>query len=81
MLVRLVATGLCHSDDHWAKGDSTSSHLPWCGGHEGAGIVEAVAPNVRSLKPGDHVVMSFIPRVVTAGGVRAACRTCVTTAR
>jgi S-(hydroxymethyl)glutathione dehydrogenase/alcohol dehydrogenase len=61
VLVRLVASGLCHSDDHVAKGDGKISHLPYCGGHEGGGVVEAVGSAVHSLKPGDHIVTSFIP--------------------
>ena len=61
VLVRMVASGLCHSDDHVAKADGRVSHFPYCGGHEGAGVVEAVGPGVRALVPGDHVVTSFIP--------------------
>jgi NDMA-dependent alcohol dehydrogenase len=61
VLVKMMAAGLCHSDDHLAKGDVPSGHFPYCGGHEGAGIVEAVGSAVRSVKPGDHVVMAFVP--------------------
>ena len=61
VLVRIVASGLCHSDDHVAKADGVVPHFPYCGGHEAAGIVEAVGPGVRSVRPGDHVVSSFIP--------------------
>jgi S-(hydroxymethyl)glutathione dehydrogenase/alcohol dehydrogenase len=61
VLVRVVASGLCHSDDHVAKADGIVSHFPYCGGHEGAGVVEEVGPGVRDLRPGDHVVTSFIP--------------------
>ena len=61
VLVRMVASGLCHSDDHVAKADGKIQHFPYCGGHEGAGVVEAAGPGVRGLKPGDHVVTSFIP--------------------
>jgi S-(hydroxymethyl)glutathione dehydrogenase/alcohol dehydrogenase len=61
VLVRYVTAGLCHSDDHVAKGDVPMAHLPLCGGHEGAGIVEAVGPGVRNLQVGDHVVAAFIP--------------------
>jgi NDMA-dependent alcohol dehydrogenase len=59
--VRMAASGLCHSDDHFATGDIPVAHLPFCGGHEGAGIVEAVGPGVRDLAVGDHIVTSFIP--------------------
>jgi NDMA-dependent alcohol dehydrogenase len=61
VLVRVVATGLCHSDDHVATGDITVGHLPFCGGHEAAGIVEEVGPGVRGLSVGDQIVTSFIP--------------------
>jgi NDMA-dependent alcohol dehydrogenase len=61
VLVRMVASGLCHSDDHVAKADGKVAHFPYCGGHEGAGIVEAVGSAVRGLAPGDHIVTSFIP--------------------
>lgn len=58
--VKLAATGMCHSDDHSVKGDLPTG-LPIIGGHEGAGVVEAVGPGVRRLKEGDHVVMAFMP--------------------
>jgi NDMA-dependent alcohol dehydrogenase len=61
VLVRLMATGLCHSDDHFATNDIPLPKLPVCAGHEGAGIVEAVGHGVRTLQPGDHVVTTFIP--------------------
>jgi S-(hydroxymethyl)glutathione dehydrogenase/alcohol dehydrogenase len=60
VLVRMVASGLCHSDVHYNVGDQATV-LPMCGGHEGAGIVEEVGPGVDRLKRGDHVVTSFIP--------------------
>ncbi len=58
--VRLVAAGICHSDYHIITGE-LPSYLPLALGHEGAGIVEEVGPDVTSVKPGDHVVLSFIP--------------------
>jgi NDMA-dependent alcohol dehydrogenase len=61
VLVRIVASGLCHSDDHFATGDITVGHLPICGGHEAAGVVEEVGPGVGTLRVGDHIVTSFIP--------------------
>lgn len=61
VLVRIVAAGLCHSDDHMATGDLPSMKLPLCGGHEGAGVVEAVGSAVTAVAPGDHVVLQFIP--------------------
>jgi S-(hydroxymethyl)glutathione dehydrogenase/alcohol dehydrogenase len=60
VLVKFVASGLCHSDDHLRTGDLPSRY-PIVGGHEGAGIVEAVGPGVFDIAPGDHVVCSFLP--------------------
>jgi NDMA-dependent alcohol dehydrogenase len=60
VLIRLAASGLCHSDDHVVTGDAPMP-LPLIGGHEGAGIVEDVGPGVMGLEPGDHVVCGFIP--------------------
>jgi NDMA-dependent alcohol dehydrogenase len=60
VLVRFVASGLCHSDDHLRTGDIPVRY-PIVGGHEGAGIVEEVGAGVTHLKPGDHIVCSFLP--------------------
>ncbi len=60
VLVSWEATGLCHSDEHVRTGDLPAP-LPLIGGHEGAGIVQEVGPGVQGLKPGDHVVASFLP--------------------
>jgi len=58
VLVRMVATGICHTDitmGHFLPPEM----FPHVFGHEGAGVVEAVGSQVRGLEPGDHVVMSF----------------------
>jgi alcohol dehydrogenase (nicotinoprotein) len=60
VLVRYVASGLCHSDDHLRTGDIPVRY-PIVGGHEGAGVVEEVGPGVTRLNPGDHIVCSFLP--------------------
>ena len=60
VLVKIVASGMCHSDEHLATGD-LPFQLPIIGGHEGAGIVEKVGEGVSWLAPGDHVVFGFIP--------------------
>jgi S-(hydroxymethyl)glutathione dehydrogenase/alcohol dehydrogenase len=60
VLIRLVASGLCHSDEHFLTGDMPFLG-PMVGGHEGAGVVEQVGPGVTTLQPGDHVVTSFLP--------------------
>ena len=71
--VKMSFAGLCHSDEHLRTGDMAlppeilelmtgrDTMFPAVGGHEGSGIVEEVGSNVTSLKPGDHVVASFIP--------------------
>jgi NDMA-dependent alcohol dehydrogenase len=61
VLVRLAASGLCHSDDHVVSGDMPATPGPIVGGHEGAGVVEEVGPGVTSVVPGDHVVLSCLP--------------------
>jgi NDMA-dependent alcohol dehydrogenase len=59
--VKMVASGLCHSDDHVATGDLPVGIYPHAGGHEGGGIVTKAGPNRKGLKEGDHVVFSFLP--------------------
>jgi alcohol dehydrogenase (nicotinoprotein) len=59
-LIRFVASGLCHSDEHIRTGDLTP-RFPIVGGHEGSGIVEEVGAGVTRVKPGDHVITSFLP--------------------
>jgi alcohol dehydrogenase (nicotinoprotein) len=63
ILVRYVASGLCHSDEHLRTHDfwGGTARYPMVGGHEGAGVIEAVGPGVSSLEVGDHVVCSFLP--------------------
>lgn len=60
VLVKIAASGMCHSDEHLWTGD-LPFELPLIGGHEGAGVVEEVGPDVTWLQPGDHVVFGFIP--------------------
>ena len=60
VLVKMAASGMCHSDEHLVTGD-LPFELPMIGGHEGAGVVEEVGEGVSWLKPGDHVVFGFIP--------------------
>jgi len=63
VLVKIVASGMCHSDEHLVTGDleGATAPLPTIGGHEGAGVVLEVGPGVFSLAPGDHVVFGFVP--------------------
>ena len=60
VLVRIAASGVCHSDLHRYHG-SFPSPLPMVMGHEGAGVVEAVGPSVQGIEVGDHVVLSIGP--------------------
>ena len=63
VLVKLVASGMCHSDEHLVTGDlaGATAEPPCIGGHEGAGVVMEVGPGVFSVEPGDHVVFGFVP--------------------
>jgi S-(hydroxymethyl)glutathione dehydrogenase/alcohol dehydrogenase len=58
--IRIGATGVCHSDYHVIKGEWKYG-LPMILGHEAAGVVDAVGPDVTGVKPGDHAVLSFRP--------------------
>jgi S-(hydroxymethyl)glutathione dehydrogenase / alcohol dehydrogenase len=69
VLVKIGATGVCHSDLN-ALGDATTPN-PTVLGHEGAGIVAAVGPNVSKVKVGDKVALSWAPYCGT-------CEFCVT---
>ena len=61
LLIKMTASGLCHSDDHVTTGDIPVGTYPMCGGHEGAGVVEKVGPNTPGFEVGDHIVLSFLP--------------------
>jgi S-(hydroxymethyl)glutathione dehydrogenase/alcohol dehydrogenase len=60
VLVRIHASGLCHTDLEVIQG-SLGYPLPIILGHEGAGVVEAVGADVRQVKQGDHVICSWNP--------------------
>ncbi len=57
-LVRVQACGVCHTDLHYREG-SITSEFPFLLGHEAAGTVEAVGPDVTDLDPGDFVVLAW----------------------
>jgi S-(hydroxymethyl)glutathione dehydrogenase/alcohol dehydrogenase len=60
-LVRLEACGVCHTDLYAASGADPTGYTACVLGHEGAGIVERVGPDVRLVSPGDRVVTLFAP--------------------
>ena len=57
-LIRIVATGMCHTD-MVARDQLYTVPLPVVLGHEGAGIVERVGSSVKKIAPGDHVVLTM----------------------
>ncbi|QJY45419.1 NDMA-dependent alcohol dehydrogenase [Pseudonocardia broussonetiae] len=70
VMVQLAASGICHSDHHLDDGVIPLPWAPVLGGHEGAGVITEVGPNVTDLEVGDHVVLSFLPSC-------GKCRMCV----
>jgi S-(hydroxymethyl)glutathione dehydrogenase/alcohol dehydrogenase len=60
VLVRVGASGVCHSDQHLVSG-ATKHPMPVVAGHEGAGVVQALGAGVLGLKVGDHVIFNWAP--------------------
>jgi len=61
VLVRMKAVGLCHTEQHVIKGELPVGMTPIVLGHEGAGVVEALGPDVRGISVGDHVALLWKP--------------------
>lgn len=61
VLVEMMATGICHTDAFTLSGDDPEGAFPTILGHEGAGIVREVGADVKSLRPGDHVIPLYTP--------------------
>jgi len=61
VLVEIKATGVCHTDAFTLSGADPEGLFPAILGHEGAGIVVEVGPDVKSVKPGDHVIPLYTP--------------------
>jgi S-(hydroxymethyl)glutathione dehydrogenase/alcohol dehydrogenase len=61
VLVKIIASGVCHTDAYTLSGADPEGIFPVVLGHEGGGIVEEVGPGVTTLKKGDHVIPLYIP--------------------
>ncbi|MFM2430085.1 MAG: S-(hydroxymethyl)glutathione dehydrogenase / alcohol dehydrogenase FrmA [Cyanobacteriota bacterium] len=61
VLVEIKATGVCHTDAYTLSGADPEGLFPAILGHEGAGVVVEIGPDVKSLKPGDHVIPLYVP--------------------
>ncbi len=61
VLVKIIATGVCHTDAYTLSGDDPEGLFPAILGHEGAGIVQAVGEGVSSVEVGDHVIPLYTP--------------------
>ncbi|KAM4049021.1 alcohol dehydrogenase 1-like [Anomaloglossus baeobatrachus] len=68
--IKIVATGICRSDEHVLSGAFAGVKFPIILGHEGAGIVESVGSSVTGIKPGDKVIPLFVPQC-------GECRSCL----
>ncbi|HXR20768.1 MAG TPA: S-(hydroxymethyl)glutathione dehydrogenase/class III alcohol dehydrogenase [Steroidobacteraceae bacterium] len=60
-LVKIVATGVCHTDAFTLSGKDPEGLFPVILGHEGGGIVQEIGAGVKSVKPGDHVIPLYTP--------------------
>ena len=65
VLVRIIASGVCHTDAYTLSGQDSEGVFPVILGHEGAGIVEEVGEGVTSVKKGDHVIPLYTPECGT----------------
>lgn len=61
VLVKMVATGVCHTDAYTLSGEDPEGLFPTVLGHEGGAIVQEVGPGVTGLAPGDHVIPLYTP--------------------
>jgi propanol-preferring alcohol dehydrogenase len=64
VLIKIKAAGICHSDVHYRDGVSSVNYLPITLGHEVAGVIEKLGPNVTKFKVGDRVCVNYM---VTCG--------------
>ena len=61
VLVEIKATGICHTDEFTLSGADPEGLFPAILGHEGAGVVVAIGPGVKSVAKGDHVIPLYTP--------------------
>ena len=61
VLIRIVATGVCHTDAYTLSGEDPEGAFPSILGHEGGAVVEEVGEGVTSVKAGDHVIPLYTP--------------------
>jgi S-(hydroxymethyl)glutathione dehydrogenase/alcohol dehydrogenase len=69
-LIEIIATGICHTDAYTLSGKDSEGIFPSILGHEGAGIVREIGPNVTSVAVGDHVIPLYTPEC-------RQCKTCL----
>ncbi|XP_071953605.1 alcohol dehydrogenase class-3-like [Antedon mediterranea] len=60
--IKLLATGVCHTDAYTLSGQDSEGVFPCILGHEGGGVVESIGEGVTSVVPGDHVIPLYIPQ-------------------
>ncbi|CAG7823949.1 unnamed protein product [Allacma fusca] len=60
--LKVLATGVCHTDAYTLSGQDPEGTFPCILGHEGGGVVESVGPGVTAFKEGDHVIPLYIPQ-------------------
>ena len=69
VLVKILASGVCHTDAFTLSGDDPEGIFPAILGHEGGGIVEAIGEGVTSVEVGDHVIPLYTLSVVSVSSV------------
>jgi len=60
--IKILATGVCHTDAYTLSGEDSEGVFPVILGHEGAGVVESIGEGVTDFVPGDHVIPLYIPQ-------------------